>query len=241
MAEREPGFYWVNLRWAPERTDWTIAKWTGAGWWAVGINDRLDDQQFTEIGERVERRITIDLSDKTLPPMTLTPEGIAGPEGIAAHDLTKPAAQMPDFIFGGITIPSMKSMLEAMGKTVILQGWPEPSLVCLAQLLRLQMDRIDPTEDYALAWEELSEGSRQYYLTIAEGLRMALVGWPEPQPITDAQKTGEWWLVWFSAERNGQWIKARWFYDAWYADGSRYPLARHLVSVCLPLPPDVKP
>ena len=55
MAERETGFYWVNLRWAPEITEWTLAKWTGAGWWAIGINEPLDEEQFAEIGERVDR------------------------------------------------------------------------------------------------------------------------------------------------------------------------------------------
>jgi hypothetical protein len=55
MAEREPGFYWVDLKTAPTHTEWTLAQWTGSGWWAIGINERLRADQFAEIGERVER------------------------------------------------------------------------------------------------------------------------------------------------------------------------------------------
>jgi hypothetical protein len=69
--------------------------------------------------------------------------------------------------------------------------------------------------------------------------------WPEPQPITDAQKTGERFLVWNDSEHPDTcgWFTA--FYDGkidgWLtgALGGYTELDR--VTAHLPLPPDVKP
>ncbi len=166
----------------------------------------------------------------------LSAEEIAGPEGISAYDLTKPTAQMPGF-------RSLSCLDEVR------------ALVCLAQLLRLQMDRLDPPDDAHLAWAELDEGSRQYYLTIAERLQ---IGWPEPQPITDAQKTGERFLVWYEPDpdaeyganpgddpaRENGWQTAWWDGVDWTVGGEGYEnhlrlIERRVTYYLLP-PPDVK-
>ncbi len=232
MADREPGFYWANLRFAPGQTEWTLAKWTGAGWFAIGINDRLDEEQFTEIGERVEpRRITIDLSDKTLPSMTLGPAGIAGPEGIAIHDLTKPAAQMPDFIFGGIAIPSLRQPI---------------TIDDVAEAMR-RMSKEEQT--LTLIKASYAPGGLQSRMpTSADYIRAAQIIWPEPQPITDAQKTGERFLVWCEFDGDQRWVEGRWMENVLLENETAYwdlgfgirALADN-VTHYLPLPPDVKP
>jgi len=72
--------------------------------------------------------------------------------------------------------------------------------------------------------------------------RFAQPRWPEPQPITDAQKTGEDFLVWCV----DRWLIAAWWspsFDreiAWYDDHNRW-LEEAQVTHYLPLPPDVKP
>jgi hypothetical protein len=54
MTEREPGFYWLHIRW--ERIEWwSLGEWTGAEWFVIGREDPFPDAQFTEIGERVKR------------------------------------------------------------------------------------------------------------------------------------------------------------------------------------------
>jgi len=65
--------------------------------------------------------------------------------------------------------------------------------------------------------------------------------WPEPQPITDAQKTGERLLVWH--KESGDWKIAAWFKPAfdteigWYDDFYRL-IDEDCISLYLPLPPD---
>lgn len=74
--------------------------------------------------------------------------------------------------------------------------------------------------------------------------------WPQPQPITAAQRTGERFLVWYDPRPPcihslRGWIVARWEADDWVAGLSDAddvvwldPLG--LVHY-LPLPPDMKP
>lgn len=165
MAERAPGLYWVRENVAPD--EWAIALLTARGWWnLIGSDLSFSEEAFAEIAERAERGSR-----------GLLPVEIAGwPEGIASYDLSKPAAQIPDFVF--------------------------PAAL-----------------------------------------------WPEPQPITDAQKNGKPFMVWICSEHLSPgaagWYTAFWDarIDAWcvltpffhtqgiYADR---------VTRYIPLPPDVK-
>ncbi len=68
--------------------------------------------------------------------------------------------------------------------------------------------------------------------------------WPEPQPITDAQKTGERFLVWVnSPEYLRGWAIGSWEDGQWviYLMGTTFmtTVRPHLVTHCYPLPPDV--
>ncbi len=75
--------------------------------------------------------------------------------------------------------------------------------------------------------------------------------WPEPQPITDAQKTGERFLVWVNAPEGrvdeflhgwaiGSWEGGQWVI---YMMGTTFmtTVRAHLVTRCYLLPPDVTP
>jgi hypothetical protein len=67
---------------------------------------------------------------------------------------------------------------------------------------------------------------------------MAEQEWPEPQLITDAQKTGERFLVW--------WDEGRVWVIGWYSDGQwrvTHDPRQWIDGVIhyLPVPPDMKP
>jgi hypothetical protein len=101
-------------------------------------------------------------------------------------------------------------------------------------------------EKAQIAWPDLSMRARG---------RITVTGmWPEPQPITDAQKTGERFLVWNENPTDDQlhgWFTARWYptvssfgqsgmwtvgslnTDEWFA-------LDHVTQYLTP-PPDVKP
>ncbi len=72
----------------------------------------------------------------------------------------------------------------------------------------------------------------------------------EPQPITDAQKNGERWVVWYTRQEwsgqdpDGVWITASWFADhdgwsGWMEAGHRR--RDEEITHYLPLPPDIRP
>lgn len=52
MTEREPGFYWV---WSD--AGWSVARWSGVAWRRIGSATLHIDEDFLEIGERVERTL----------------------------------------------------------------------------------------------------------------------------------------------------------------------------------------
>ncbi len=80
-----------------------------------------------------------------------------------------------------------------------------------------------------------------YDLNTLEGKRalaafLQLPPWPEPQPITDAQKTTTPILVW--SEGWGEWAAAFWDRDSWHLSCSEDSIAdTDTVSHYIPLPP----
>jgi hypothetical protein len=57
MTERESGFYWVRSADKHLIDEWQIASWLSGGYWLVlGNDEAMSDEDFAEIGERVERR-----------------------------------------------------------------------------------------------------------------------------------------------------------------------------------------
>jgi hypothetical protein len=56
MVEREPGPYWVRSAGKHRIDEWQIASWLSGGYWLVlGNDEAMSDEDFAEIGERVER------------------------------------------------------------------------------------------------------------------------------------------------------------------------------------------
>ena len=49
-AAREPGFYWVK-----RFDEWEVASWKYSSWLLTGLELTLEDFDFEEIGERVEK------------------------------------------------------------------------------------------------------------------------------------------------------------------------------------------
>jgi len=51
--ERPDGFYWVKS----ELGSWSIAEKNGGLWGVVAFLDDVSESEFTEIGERIERKV----------------------------------------------------------------------------------------------------------------------------------------------------------------------------------------
>lgn len=57
MSDREPGLYWVRIQ--GEEPEWEIAKKNISGRWNIlGSEENWNDDDFDEIGERVDRNQT---------------------------------------------------------------------------------------------------------------------------------------------------------------------------------------
>jgi hypothetical protein len=92
-----------------------------------------------------------------------------------------------------------------------------------------------------------------YDLNTAEGKRtlaafLKMPEWPEPQPITDAQKTGERFLIRYDWAPYPHWLDAYWDEKAlgrgsWCGIGGEgiVYLCEPRVTHYLQMPPDVKP
>ena len=198
MAEREPGPYWVNH----SSRGWDVAYWNQL-WTMTGDEQAYHDEDFAEIGERVERRVPIPFKGEPveIDPAQLKPRVgrviYADEHGHFTREQIEEALKYDWGQAGKAAAPQRRFLIEDRAPRGLGISWKgldvsesetfhdvevyyEPAFVDLA----------DPIQRAAFASRASAASDTRLPVIYQPAL------WPEPQPITDAQKTGERFLVW---------------------------------------------